>query len=525
MPIKPSSIDLLDEIRKPVIPRAIALIVAFCLLLVVVHVTSMLSARQGELSDTETSTANMARALASHAERSIKMAESILDEMVERAEFAEPDNKETVRLHARLAAIVAATPEIQELFIYDADGNRLVTSLPRTLPGSNADREFFRYHVQHADRGVHIGMPIHSRSTGILTIPLSRRVERPDGSFGGVVMASLRLDYFGKFYESFDVGKTGTIVLVVDNGTLLFRRPFNPAAVGSDFRASAIYQLYKTMGPVGTAMRVAKVDGIERLYSYRHLDGFPLLVAIAQSKDEILESWRSAAIKMSCMVAAAIAFLAWGGHRMIRQLMVREALEDELRHARELTEEHNIALQALANTDSLTGLANRRHFERILALEHERGRRTGKPCTVILADVDHFKKYNDHYGHVAGDACLRDVAAAIAGSLRRPADLAARYGGEEFIVILPETDLDGACAVGEQIRARIAGLALDHDASPFGHVTISLGVYTGYATGRVDEPARWIKAADTLLYGAKAAGRNRVAAQTDDVDMASLPAG
>jgi diguanylate cyclase (GGDEF)-like protein len=522
MSIKPSSIDLLDQIRKPVIPRAIALIVCFCVLLLLIHVASMLSSRRGQLDDTATSTANMARALASQAERSIKMAESILNEMVERAEYGPLDDKDTTRLHARLESIVAATPEIQELFIYDRAGQRLVTSLPTTLAGSNADREFFRYHVQHAGRNVHIGVPIRSRSSGILTIPLSRRVNRPDGSFGGVVMASLRLDFFGKFYDSFDVGKTGTIVLVVDNGTLLYRRPFHPSLVGTDFRDSAIYQLYRTMGPVGTAMRVAKVDGIERLYSYRHLDGFPLLVAIAQSKDEILAGWLNNAIKMSAMVACAIALLAWGAQRMIRQMMVREALEDELRTAREITEEHNVALYALANTDSLTGLANRRHFEKTLAHEQERARRNGKPCSVILSDVDYFKKYNDHYGHVAGDACLREVAAAIGASLRRPADLAARYGGEEFIVILPETGLDGARAVADSIRARIGAMGLAHADSPFGRVTISLGVYTGYATS-ASGGENWIKAADTLLYAAKSAGRDGYAAGEQEPDTETAP--
>jgi diguanylate cyclase (GGDEF)-like protein len=509
---KPYSIDQLDQIRKPVIPRAIALMVCCCLLLLTVHITSLLTARQGQLAETATSTANMARALASHAERSVKMAESILGEMVERAEYERFDSEETVRLHARLEDIVASTPEIQELFIYDRNGRRLVTSLPTTLPGSNSDREFFRYHQEHPGRAVHIGIPIHSRSTGVLTIPLSRRVNLPDGSFGGVVMASLRLDYFGKFYESFDVGKSGIIALVVDNGTLLYRRPFNPALVGTDFRDSAIYRLYQTMGKAGTAMRVARVDGVERVYSYRHLDRYPLLVAIAQSKDEILANWVQTAIKTSCVVAAAIALLAWAALRMIRQLMVREALEEELLHAREITEEHNVALQALANTDSLTGLANRRHVERTLAHELERARRNGKPCSIILGDVDYFKKYNDHYGHVAGDACLREVATAIAGSLRRPADLAARYGGEEFIVILPETGLDGARAIAESICARIAVLGIPHADSPFGRVTISLGVYTGHATPDPTAGAQWIKAADVLLYAAKAAGRDRYAA-------------
>jgi diguanylate cyclase (GGDEF)-like protein len=519
-PVSPT-IDRLELLKRPVILRAIALILSFCLLLLGVHVTSIVAAHRGQLQDTATNTANMARVLASHAERTIKMGEAVLGEMVERAEYERLDSEETVRLHARLQAVADSTPEIQELFIYDREGRRIVTSLEATLPGSNADRAFFRYHMQHADRRVHIGQPIRSRSSGVITIPLSRRVNRADGSFGGVVMASLKLEFFGKFYDSLDVGQSGTIILALDDGTLLYRRPFVEAMVGTSIRNGPVLQLYQKNGPVGTAMLTAKIDNVERLYSYRHLEAYPLLVAIARSKEEILSEWWQTFIRMSCLVAGAIAILVWGAQRMIRQLMVREALEDELRRARVVTEQHNVALQALANTDSLTGLANRRHFEQTLATEHERSRRTGKPCSVILSDVDYFKKYNDHYGHVDGDACLRQVAAAIAGSLRRPADLAARYGGEEFVVLLPETDLDGASAVAENIRQRIAGLALPHADSPLGHVTISLGVYTG-AAGEGSDTGAWIKAADSLLYDAKAAGRNRYVAGAQACDGASV---
>jgi len=510
-----SAIDHLDQLRRPMIRRTIALIGCFCLVLVGLNVWGLASSYQGQLDDTATSTANMARALASHAERSLKVGDAVLGEMVERAEREQLDPRAQVHMHERMHAIAASTPEIQELFLYAPDGTRLVTSLPTTPAGSNADREFFRYHLAHTDRGTHVGNPIRSRSSGNLVIPLSRRIDRPDGSFGGVAMAALSVQFFGKFYDSFDVGKSGTIVLAIDDGTLLYRRPFNPALVGAKVTGGALATVFKKIGAVGTVMLVSNIDGIERQYSYRHLEGFPLIVAIAQSKPEILADWWVSLVETGCVVVFAIGVLGWGARRMVRQLQVREALEDELRRARAVTESHNVTLQALANTDSLTGLANRRHVEKTLTTEQDRARRNGKPCSVLLGDVDHFKKYNDHYGHVAGDACLRQVAAAIAAGLRRPADLAARYGGEEFVVILPETDIEGACAVARNIRARIAALALAHADSPFGHVTISLGVYTGYASAHDDAPALWIQKADELLYQAKHAGRDRFAARQD----------
>ncbi|RYF35633.1 MAG: diguanylate cyclase, partial [Cytophagaceae bacterium] len=343
--------------------RSTVLLICFCLMLVGLHAWSLWISRQGELSDSATSTANMARALASHAERSLNIANSTLDDVVERINQDGLDHFDIKRMHTRMAHIATNSAEIQELFVYDAKGMRLATSLPTLLAGSNMDREFFRYHTTHTDMSTHIGMPIRSRSSGILTIPISRRISRPDGSFGGVAMVSLKLNFFGKFYDSFDLGRTGTIILALDDGTLLYRRPFKTAMVGTSIANGPVYQLYKKSGPVGTAMLISKLDGIERLYSYRHLDGFPLLVATAQSKDEILEGWWLAVIKMSCVVVFALCMLAWGARRMIVQLRVREALEAELRAVRISLELHNMSLRDLADSDALTGLANRRRFD------------------------------------------------------------------------------------------------------------------------------------------------------------------
>ena len=129
-----------------------------------------------------------------------------------------------------------------------------------------------------------------------------------------------------------------------------------------------------------------------------------------------------------------------------------------------------------------------------------------------MLDVDFFKKFNDRYGHVAGDDCLRRVAGAIATGPRRPTDLAARYGGEEFAVILPDTDADGACAVAEKIRQAVQSLAIPHADSPCGDVTVSLGVHTCCPADEMDAaPLSCIEGADALLYQAKTRGRNCLA--------------
>jgi diguanylate cyclase (GGDEF)-like protein len=352
---------------------------------------------------------------------------------------------------------------------------------------------------------------VRSRSTGVMVIPVSRRIDRPDGSFGGVALVTLDLGFFGRFYDRFDIGREGTIVLALDDGTLIYRRPFKESMVGTDISKGPVFGMMRRTGPVGSAMLQSNIDGVVRLYSYRHLEGYPLVVATAQSKDEILGDWWLAVIKMSGVVAFAIAVLAWGGARMIRQIRIREKLEDELRSAGAALAQHNQALKTLAESDGLTGLANRRLFEEALAGELARARRNGSQFALILTDVDFFKKYNDRYGHVAGDDCLRKVAAVIGGGARRPGDLAARNGGEEFAVILPDTSLEGARTVAEGIRAAAAELAIEHADSPDGRLSLSLGVVAGAAGPEPD--GAWIEAADRLLYEAKAAGRNRVAAQ------------
>ena len=160
-------------------------------------------------------------------------------------------------------------------------------------------------------------------------------------------------------------------------------------------------------------------------------------------------------------------------------------------------------LRELAFVDGLTGVHNRRHFDERFLAEARRAQRTRSPLAVALADVDHFKRYNDALGHMAGDDCLRRIAAALRTCLRRPTDLLARYGGEEFVSLLPDTDLAGAIGVAQLMQDTVRALALPHPGIE-GCVTISLGVSAGcQAQGLVE-------AADKALYLAKAAGRGRV---------------
>jgi two-component system chemotaxis family response regulator WspR len=171
--------------------------------------------------------------------------------------------------------------------------------------------------------------------------------------------------------------------------------------------------------------------------------------------------------------------------------------------------EKNAILEALSSLDGLTGIANRRRFDEALDIEWRRCRRESAPASLILIDVDFFKRFNDHYGHLAGDDCLRQVAAAIKQGATRPGDLAARYGGEEFCLLMADTPADGAAQVAETVRRSIEELAISHARSDAAScVTISLGSAT-LVPDATTQPPRLIELADAALYEAKKAGRNR----------------
>ncbi|MCP4695901.1 MAG: diguanylate cyclase [Gammaproteobacteria bacterium] len=171
---------------------------------------------------------------------------------------------------------------------------------------------------------------------------------------------------------------------------------------------------------------------------------------------------------------------------------------------------HRDLLDQLSSLDGLTGIPNRRKFDEFLDYEWHRALRTGLPLSLGLLDIDYFKNFNDRYGHVAGDDCLKKVGKTLENSLKRTTDLAARYGGEEFACVLPETDLQGAMYIARELHAKINALAIPHELSVAApHITVSMGVTTQIPSPS-DSPAALIKEADKRLYQAKEAGRNRV---------------
>ncbi len=169
----------------------------------------------------------------------------------------------------------------------------------------------------------------------------------------------------------------------------------------------------------------------------------------------------------------------------------------------------NQELKRISSMDGLTGVANRRYFDETISVEWRRARRHSNSLAVLMCDVDYFKLYNDTYGHLAGDECLRKIATTIRQNTERPSDLVARYGGEEFAVVLPETTIGGALMVAEKIRNAIHELNIPHASAPSEQVTISIGIASA-APGFDNPPDDLVNAADQALYRAKDEGRDRV---------------
>lgn len=193
--------------------------------------------------------------------------------------------------------------------------------------------------------------------------------------------------------------------------------------------------------------------------------------------------------------------------RAFKTRMQRDEALQALRESQRKLQELNLQLMQLSQVDGLTGLANRRHFDETLVLELRRAHRNQVPLSLMMIDVDHFKRFNDNYGHQAGDRCLKQVADALKAACRRAGELAARYGGEEFALILPHCDAAGAVAVAEAIREAMRGMAIPHTGSVRSHVTVSIGLVTRPADAR-HEPEQLVELADQALYRAKQAGRD-----------------
>lgn len=252
------------------------------------------------------------------------------------------------------------------------------------------------------------------------------------------------------------------------------------------------------------------IDGLEvcrRLKADAATADIPVIFVTGQEsvEDEVM-----------ALEAGAVDFIT----KPVKPVVVRARVHSQL-----LLKLQGDMLRQIASLDGLTGVANRRRFEEMLQAAWRTGLREHAPCALLMIDIDYFKKYNDHYGHPAGDACLREVAQALASCMSRPYDLIARYGGEEFVALLPGTDADGAAEIARRMLEAIAHLDREHAASPVSmHVTVSIGGASCVPL-RKEGAMQLVERADAQLYIAKRGGRARLSVESDiEIDLPSRQA-
>ncbi len=507
-----ASLTQLDHQKRPVTLVAILFFSFVCLSLGGMQGWSVYKAREVQLAAATASTGNITRAVSDHARHGLDLTDSILVDLVERVQL-QAELSDTESLSRYLEERTRRTPLLQSLAVYDPSGE--------PAPGSTTPAgalPTLRQHIGHHARAevdaLLIGRPARDPA-GAWVLPVSRRLVKRDGGFGGVAMATVRIALLHEFMRDIHIGGQGTVLIALESGPLVLASPHREADVGKDMRASQAFRLWRAnKGADGSVIRTDGVgaEATDTLYSYRRVGRYPLMVALAIPADQVLASWWDSAYLSTAGVSLLLLIQLWLGIRLYGQIALRDRLEKDRRSLQKLLVKKSRSLRRQALKDALTGIANRRQFDVRLNWEFNRAIDEGASVALVMLDVDYFKKYNDRYGHPAGDECLKLVAQCVNGGRRRGDDMAARLGGEEFAILLPNTGLRGAIAVAEAIRKSVAAHKMTHVAGSSHGVTVSCGVHALVPTEGMTA-AGLIDAADRALYLAKTSGRNRVRAE------------
>ena len=448
-------------------------------------VNVMLDMRPGEEELARQSLDNLASSIDADIGRNIELYDLSLRAVVN--SMILPEIKEvskTIR-HLILFDHAATAKHFGAIQVFDANGELTIdasTLDPR--PENRADEEYFRVHGDDPDAGLFVSRPMLHR--GAFAIVLSRRITGADGSLHGVVAGSIRFSYFHELFERLNLDADDTITVLRRDRTIIMRRPFDLDVIGKNLADRPAWNS-ANLRDGGAYLGQGPVDPIPRLY-VRRSGTSPLFVVVGKPLDSILSLWRREAARIGAIMMALVAFVLAATLILAREIRRRGEAEDKL--------------EEMATTDALTGLRNRRKFDAAIESEWRRALRYKTSLSLLMIDADHFKAYNDTFGHQAGDQVLVGIAICISDSVKRAADCAARYGGEEFAILLPEHSAAEALTVAETIRRKVEGWS--DDGKP---CTVSIGIASMTPSAAFDWP-QFVHAADKALYAAKASGRN-----------------
>jgi diguanylate cyclase (GGDEF)-like protein len=451
-----------------------------------VCVNVMLDMRHGEEELARQTLENLASGIDADISRNVEVYDLSLRAVASNMVMPELKDVSKPIRHLILFDHAATAKHFGAIQVFDADGHLTIdASTLDPLHEDRSDEEFFRVHRDQADAGLFVSRPMLHR--GAYAIVLSRRISGSDGRFLGVVAGSIRFSYFHDLFGRLNLGQDDTITVLRRDRTIIMRRPFDLDVIGTNLADRPRWNPENLQGG-GSYAGVGPVDSIPRLYVRREGTS-PFYVVVGKPLDSILNLWRTEAIRIGAVMMALISFVLAVTLFLGREIGRRAQAEDKL--------------EELATTDALTGLRNRRRFDAVIDAEWRRAARQHTPIAVLMIDADHFKSYNDTFGHQAGDQALVGIAICISDSVRRAGDCAARYGGEEFAVLLPGLAAMDALKVAETIRLKVEGSSDGQTTS-----TVSIGVASLTPVPQIDWSGL-VNAADKALYAAKANGRNQ----------------
>ena len=413
----------------------------------------MLDMRRGEEELARQTLENLASGIDADISRNIEVYDLSLRAVASNLMMPEIKNVSKEIRHLILFDHAATAKHFGVIQVFDAQGKLTIDAASLDPAPENArDEEYFLVHRDTPDVGLYLSRPMLHR--GAFSIVLSRRITDADGSFLGVVVGSIRFSYFHDLFGRLTLDPGDTITVLRRDRTIIMRTPFDLDVIGKSLLEQKSWSAdnlkegttYAGVGPVDPTPRLYVRSGSTKLF----------FVVVGKPLATILKLWQREVIRIGAIMMALIVFVVGTALFLAREIGRRAEAEEKL--------------EELATTDALTGLKNRRKFDTEIDAEWRRAVRNQTPVAVLMIDADHFKAYNDTFGHQAGDQVLVGIAICISDTVRRAGDCPARYGGEEFAVLLPGLSAVEAFTVAETIRIKVAQWAEDDV------TTISVGV-------------------------------------------------
>jgi diguanylate cyclase (GGDEF)-like protein len=445
----------------------------------------MLDMRRGEEELARQTLENLASSIDADISRNVEIYDLSLRSVASNMVMPEINEVSKSIRHLILFDHAASAKHFGAIQVFDAEGRLTIdASTLDPVPEDRSDEAYFQIPRDHPDAGLFISRPMLHHGT--YAIVLSRRITGADGRFLGVVAGSIRFSYFHDLFGRLHLGQDDSIAVFSRDGTVIMRTPFDLDVVGKNLgKLPGVVRMMAE--PTGWYSGESPVDGVLRLFFWRD-NSKPLIVLVGKPWNDILSLWRTEVTRIGGIMVGLILFVLGVTLFLAREIDRRAQAEDKL--------------EELATTDALTGLKNRRKFDTAIEGEWRRATRQKTPLALLMIDADHFKSYNDSFGHQAGDEVLVGIAICISDSVRRAGDCAARYGGEEFAVLLPGLSSAEALGVAETIRHKVRQWSGDAAVT-----TVSIGVASLIPVSTM-EWSEFVNVADKALYAAKAQGRN-----------------